>query len=115
MLPKVNIPNRLSGISGTSMLNWHRKWLKKDVDVFYFKSLLSDMQTGLLLADDTEGAVTRGFVCPVNCRALKRDDLVCKGQEDTRSAGAALDLSILVILTWIRRTLTMMMTWDPHQ
>lgn len=75
------------------------------------------MQTALLLADDTE-AVTRGFLSPVNSRALKRDDLVCKGQGDIRStykAGTALDLSVVVILTWHRKTLTMVVAWDPHQ
>lgn len=76
------------------------------------------MQTALLLADDSEGAITQGFLCSVNCRVLKRDDLVCKGQGGLRSTyilGKALDLLVIVSLTWQRNTLTMMMAWDPHQ
>jgi hypothetical protein len=100
------------------MFNRHRKWLKKEVHVLYLKPLPSDMQSALLLADDSEGAVIRGFLCSVNCRALKRDDLVCKGQGDIRSIyklGKALDLSVVVILNWRSNTLTMVMAWDPQQ
>lgn len=58
------------------------------------------------------------FFGPVNCKVLKRDDLACKRLGDIRptyKAGSALDLSVLVILTWRKNTLTMVMTWDPHQ
>ena len=81
------------------MLNRHRKWLKKDVHVLCFKPLPSGMQTTLLLADDSEGAVTRESLCAANCRALKRDDLVFEGQGGIRSAynlGKARDLSVVL-------------------
>lgn len=97
------------------MLNRHRKWPKKEVNVLYRKPLPSDMQTALLLADDSEEAVTRGFLCSVNRTALKRDDLVCKGQGGVRSIyilGKALKLSVVVILTWRRNTLTLVMAWQ---
>lgn len=82
----VNAPDRFSRLSGFSMLKRHRKRLK-DADVWYFNPLSSDMHTALLLADDR--TFCWGFLVPINCRDLKRDDLVCKGQGGLRSTHKA--------------------------
>lgn len=72
----VNVLDRFSRLSGFLMFKRYRKRLK-DVDVWYFNLLFFDMYIVLLFVDDR--IFCWGFFVLINCRDLKRDDLVCKG------------------------------------